>query len=74
MPGRSDSTPDIGSQGKSRSTSRKQREGSYCGRTSAGSGARKHVHSRTGDGHPASAGSAELEVACRRIRRGQQAA
>ena len=58
---------------KTVTTSRKLREGSYCGRSSARSGKRKHVHSQTCIGHPPGAGSAELEVACRRIRRQQLA-
>ncbi len=53
--------------------SRKLSEGSYCGRTAARSGKRKHVRSQTGNGHPPSGGSAELEVTCRRIRREQSA-
>jgi len=52
-------------------TSRKLREGSYCGRCSARSGKRKHVRSQTCNGHPPGTGSAELEVTCRRIRRQQ---
>jgi len=52
-------------------TSRKLREGSYCGRSSAGSGKRTHVRSKTCNGHPPGSASAELEVTCRRIRREQ---
>ena len=51
--------------------SRNRREGQYCGRTPAAEGGaqRRHLRSRTCNGHPPSGGSASLEMMCRLIRR-----